>query len=279
MGIAVLTALLFDACTVTRSVRQAKTRNDFFSPIRARAPRITQQPKQTGDPNLAAQLALLRDSLATVTEMLQYLQSRLADIEYSQSNVASKQSSLERQLEYAQSENRRLSQELSELRSKSLAYREPLPEKKTMMPARHSSDITLDYEGALGLFMSRQYERAIDSFQSLLQLEIPEELADNCEYWTGESYFAKREYARAIKSFEKVISWPNSNKQADAYFMLGRSYEALRDTSKARWAYEELLKRFPQSERRALARQKLQQLQPRTQLSAPREQPKPAPTI
>ncbi|HOV98785.1 MAG TPA: tetratricopeptide repeat protein [Bacteroidota bacterium] len=272
--------LLFaDGCTVTRPVRQTKSQNEFFSPVKARQ-RSSQQTAPTIDPSLALEVNKLRDSVEALTALMNTLYSRIEEIESYQGYVSGKQNSLEQQLAYAQSENRRLSQELSELRAKLLTHREVPKEISQFSTARHSVDLTFDYEGALSLFMERQYSRAIDSFRSLLNSNIPDDLVDNCEYWIGESYFAQKKYNEAIKCFEKVLGIPNSNKHADAYFMLGRTYEILRDSKKARWAFEELLNRFPMSERAPLAKQKLRRLQPNG--VPPQNNPsaqKPIPTI
>jgi len=272
--------LLFaDGCTVTRPVRQTKSQNEFFSPVKARQ-RSSQQTAPTIDPSLALEVNKLRDSVEALTALMNTLYSRIEEIESYQGYVSGKQNSLEQQLAYAQSENRRLSQELSELRAKLLTHREVPKEISQFSTARHSVELTFDYEGALNLFMERQYSRAIDSFRSLLNSNIPDDLVDNCEYWIGESYFAQKKYNEAIKCFEKVLGIPNSNKHADAYFMLGRTYEILRDSKKARWAFEELLNRFPMSERAPLAKQKLRRLQPNG--VPPQNNPsaqKPIPTI
>ncbi len=276
--LAVSLLLFADGCTVTRPVRQTKSKDEFFSPVRARQ-RSQQQTSSTIDPSLALEVNKLRDSVEALTALMNILYSRIEEIESYQGYVSGKQNSLEQQLAYAQSENRRLSQELSELRAQLLSHREVPKEPSQFFTARHSVDLTFNYEGALNLFMERQYSRAIESFQSLLNSNVSEDLADNCEYWIGESYFAQKKYNEAIKCFEKVLGIPNSNKHADAYFMLGRTYEILRDTKKARWAFEELLDRFPMSERAPLAKQKLCRLQPTT---IPLHQPttqKPIPTI
>ncbi len=246
-----------NGCTVTQPIKQTKTKSEFFSPVKARM-RTTTQPQIIVDQSAEKHLIALRDSLARVTKLVDNLQARIAELEARQLATLSKQSTLEKQLEFAQSEGRKLSQEISDLRSSNYSSKstyESLP----VRPAYHATEFYVGYEGALNLFMQRQYSRAIDSFRQLQDMGIQEVLADNCEYWIGESYFAKKKYQQAIKSFENVISWPQSNKQADAYFMLGRCYEQLGDMKKARWAYEQLVQRYPNSDRYQLANSKLQQ--------------------
>lgn len=261
LPIALVIVVLLDGCTATRPIRRTSTQTEFFSPIKAR--QRQQHSPHTPQRVVDVDFARIQDSLASVSRMVEYLHSRLSELEGQQEYLASKHNSLQKQLEYAQAENRRLSQEISELRARALVSKEPMQENKIAKPARHFSDLALAYEGALELFMQRQYDRSIDSFEYLLNAGIQEDLEDNCIYWIGENYFAQRKYSKAIQMFEKVLTIPNSNKHADAFFMLGRSYEFIGDAKKARWAYEQVVQRFPTHERAALARQKVHQLQPR----------------
>jgi tol-pal system protein YbgF len=101
------------------------------------------------------------------------------------------------------------------------------------------------YEGAQKAFAEKKYDDAIQMFQALLDGGIPEDLADNCHYWLGESYFGKKDFKEAVKHLEMVFQYKNSEKKGDAYFMLGRSYELLGDKAKAKESYEKVVKDFP----------------------------------
>ena len=104
---------------------------------------------------------------------------------------------------------------------------------------------TATYEGAQKAFAEKKYDDAIQMFQALLDGGIPEDLADNCHYWLGESYFGKKDFKEAVKHFEMVFQYKTSEKKGDAYFMLGRSYEMLGDKAKAKEAYEKVVKDYP----------------------------------
>jgi tol-pal system protein YbgF len=104
---------------------------------------------------------------------------------------------------------------------------------------------TATYEGAQKAFAEKKYDEAIQMFQALLDAGTPEDLADNCHYWLGESYFGKKDYKEAVKHFEMVFQYKASEKKGDAYFMLGRSYEILGDKAKAKESYEKVVKDYP----------------------------------
>jgi tol-pal system protein YbgF len=104
---------------------------------------------------------------------------------------------------------------------------------------------TATYEGAQKAFAEKKYDDAIQMFQALLDGGAPEDLADNCHYWIGESYFGKKEFQEAVKHFEMVLQYKISEKKGDAHFMLGRSYEMLGDKAKAKESYEKVVKDYP----------------------------------
>jgi len=105
--------------------------------------------------------------------------------------------------------------------------------------------VTATYEGAQKAFAEKKYDDAIQMFQALLDGGSPEDLADNCHYWIGESYFGKKEFKEAVKHFEMVLQYKVSEKKGDAHFMLGRSYEILGDKAKAKESYEKVVKDYP----------------------------------
>jgi len=105
--------------------------------------------------------------------------------------------------------------------------------------------VTATYEGAQKAFAEKKYDDAIQMFQALLDGGSPEDLADNCHYWIGESYFGKKDFTEAVKHFEMVLQYKISEKKGDAHFMLGRSYEMLGDKAKAKESYEKVVKDYP----------------------------------
>jgi len=107
--------------------------------------------------------------------------------------------------------------------------------------------VTATYEGAHKAFNEKKYDDAIQMFQALLDGGIAEDMADNCHYWIGESHFGKKAYADALKHFEMVTQYKASEKKGDAYFMMGRCYEATGDKAKAKEMYEKVVKDYPTS--------------------------------
>jgi len=103
------------------------------------------------------------------------------------------------------------------------------------------------YKEGLAAFEARRYRDAIEYFQSLLASSTANSLADNAQYWIGECHYALHQYDAAIIDFEKVLTFPRSNKKADAQFKLGLCYVKKGDKEKATEEFQRLLSDFPNS--------------------------------
>ena len=77
------------------------------------------------------------------------------------------------------------------------------------------------YRDALDFYYARRYSQAIRKFRQLLLRNDAGDLADNCQYWIGECYYAMGDYYQAIVEFEKVNRYADANKLADAQLMAG----------------------------------------------------------
>lgn len=267
---AIALVLLLGGCSFTRE--PVRARDDYFNPLN-----VVPQRNRTIQPFInvdqlknqlksATEAAMaLRDSLTRFQKYAgllltstRTLVDKVSELEMKELLSSTQQKNLEKNIAQLQSENKQLSQQITELKTKVLAGGSA--ESSVFVPTRTISSLHMEYADALSLFQRRQYENARALFGELINKGIEEDLADNCEYWMGECSFARREYKSALQKFEKVIAMPSSNKKADAYYMMGRSYETLGNTAKARWAYEELLAHFPLSEHAYAARQKTESL-------------------
>jgi tol-pal system protein YbgF len=90
--------------------------------------------------------------------------------------------------------------------------------------AIYNSEYGLAYQDALDDFYVRRFDSAVRKFQTLLQNNDKNELADNCQYWIGECYFAMGKYYEAIAEFQKVYAFAKSNKTPDAQLMIGLAF-------------------------------------------------------
>ncbi len=127
------------------------------------------------------------------------------------------------------------------------------------------SDISMEeyqarYDDARTEFEARNYESAIQLFESLLSASTSHNLSDNAQFWIGESHYALRQYDAAIIDFEKVFTFPNSNKADASQYKLGLCYIRKGDTKKAREEFDRLIRNYPNSSYSSKAEAKLSQI-------------------
>jgi TolA-binding protein len=89
---------------------------------------------------------------------------------------------------------------------------------------------------------------------------VRDDLADNCHYWIGESYYGMRKYSEAINHFRMVLDFKKSEKKDDAQLMIGNASAAMGDKQGARTAYSTLISSYPVSSLVSKAREKLARL-------------------
>jgi len=131
-----------------------------------------------------------------------------------------------------------------------MAVSQPMIEtnKSESMETAMKSEIPMaEYEDALGAFKSKKYDDAAAAFQRMLDNKVPDEIADNCHYWIGESKYAEKKFKEAVQEFEAVLSFKRSEKKGDAQFMIAQSYERMGNKAKAKEAFERVVKDYPMS--------------------------------
>lgn len=83
-------------------------------------------------------------------------------------------------------------------------------------------------------------------------------LADNAQYWIGETYYAAEDYGRAIQEFNKVVgNYPQGDKLAASLLKIGFSYSKLGDGMNAKKYLSQVIRQFPYSEEAKLAQNRL----------------------
>ena len=109
-------------------------------------------------------------------------------------------------------------------------------------------DFEITYQDALQLFHEHRYQNAIAQFYQLLQINPRHKLADNCQYWIGECYYAQGKYYQAIAEFNKVAAFDAADKKDDAQLMLGLAFLKLGEKRYAQTELDWLISTFASSE-------------------------------
>jgi tol-pal system protein YbgF len=128
-------------------------------------------------------------------------------------------------------------------------------------PAAGAGGDQAAYDQDFNILKAGKYADAITAFQQFLQSWPQSSLADNAQYWLGESYYVTRDFQSAAAAFQTLLDrWPDSRKAPDALLKLGYTQAELKHTAQARATLSSVSTRFPGSDAANLAAARLLQL-------------------
>lgn len=114
------------------------------------------------------------------------------------------------------------------------------------------------YEQATQDLTQGRYAMALGGFRDYVRRFADTDLADNAQYGVGESFFALAAFDSASVEYQRVPdAWPKGDKVPAALYKLGLSREKLGDSAGAKRAFDDLIKRFPNSGEAQLARERV----------------------
>ncbi len=114
------------------------------------------------------------------------------------------------------------------------------------------------YDRGYTLYHQGRYLDSESTFQQYLQQHTDTDLADNAQYWIGESRYARKDFQGALAAFvETVDRYPQGNKVPAALLKAGQCLEELGDLDTARQTYQQLMERFPNSASTVTAQERL----------------------
>ena len=118
-----------------------------------------------------------------------------------------------------------------------------------------------NYQAAFDLLKAGQYTAAATAFNRFLDTFPEGSLADNAQYWLGESHYVTKNYPQALKDFNKVVDqYPQSRKLPDALLKIGYCNYELGNNAEARKALTSVQQQFPDTTAARLAGQRLAQM-------------------
>ena len=150
---------------------------------------------------------------------------------------------------------------------------EPTPAKKTeKTPSQptppKTSPVSLElnpkeaYKDAYATYRKGLYKKALFLFTQFVEKYPKHHLADNSQYWIGESYYTMKDYKSALQAFKKVIAqYRGGNKMPDALLKTGYSYLTLKDYQNARTFLTQVIKDYPFSSSAQHAEVKLRKIE------------------
>jgi tol-pal system protein YbgF len=137
----------------------------------------------------------------------------------------------------------------------------PPPKAPETLPVKEETPDTTGnalYEETLATYHEEKYEEAIAGFKEFLKQYPSSKLADNAQFWIGESYMSQKKYDQAIVAFQDVIEkYPDGNKVPNALLKQALAFYEIKDTISCRAILKKIIKKFPDSAEAKIAEAKL----------------------
>jgi tol-pal system protein YbgF len=123
-------------------------------------------------------------------------------------------------------------------------------------------DPAAEYNEALRIFNEEKiFPKARLLFNRFISRNPIHELADDAQYWIGESYFEEKNFERAILAFNKVqVDYANGDKAPDALLKEALAFLNLGDKASARELMGRVVQKYPDSAAAAKATERLKSL-------------------
>lgn len=117
------------------------------------------------------------------------------------------------------------------------------------------------YDAAFAQLKQGRYEQAARQFREFVKAHPNSPLADNAQYWIGESAYVVRNFKLALDEFGKLLqAHPDSPKAPDALLKMGYAHYELADWTKARETLNQVVVRYPNTPVARSAEQRLAKL-------------------
>ena len=141
------------------------------------------------------------------------------------------------------------------------ASRETLAALPAPAPPPGSEPAEEDYARAVRALREEDYARARALLEAFIERRPTHELADDAQYWIGQSYFQEKNFERAILAFNKVqVDYANADKAPEALLLEALSFLNLGDQASARDLLGRVIGKYPDSGAASAARERLESL-------------------
>ena len=122
------------------------------------------------------------------------------------------------------------------------------------------------FDTARADYAAGQWSLAITGFDAFLKTFPRSEMADDAQFFIGETYYAQNRWADAIAAYNQVIqNYPVANAVPDAYYKRGLAQERLGQLDAARESWNTAVQKYPDSDAGRLAKQNLDRVARRPQ--------------
>ena len=117
------------------------------------------------------------------------------------------------------------------------------------------------YDTAWADYTTGQWVLAIEGFEAYLKTFPRSELADDAQFYIGQTRYADGEFRESVEAFEEVLlNYPDGDVVPEASYKRGLALDRLGEAERARQAFELVVANYPDSTMATLAQQALDRL-------------------
>lgn len=140
--------------------------------------------------------------------------------------------------------------------------KEPVSRPQKPAPAPRPPDPEEDYTKAIRVLRDeRNFTKARDLLNGFISKYPKHELADDAQYWIGQSYYQEKNFERAILAFNKVqVDFANGDKAPEALLLEALSFLHIDDRASAMELLGQVIAKYPDSSAASTARKRLESL-------------------
>ncbi len=139
---------------------------------------------------------------------------------------------------------------------------EPVVQTPEPPPAPKLPDPEEDYTQAIRVLRDeKNFVKSRDLLNKFISKYPTHELADDAQYWIGQSYFQEKSFERAILAFNKVqVDYANGDKAPEALLLEALSFLNIDDRASARELLGQVIAKYPDSSAASTAKKRLESL-------------------
>ena len=131
-----------------------------------------------------------------------------------------------------------------------------IDEKKQQEEAKESANDI--YKAGLDAVNDKKTKEAKDKFKQYLKEAPDGPLANNAQFWIGESYYVEGNYERAILEYDEVLNkYPDGGKVPAAMLKQAMAFEKIKNLKTSQALFKKLVKKFPDSDEAKVAKKKI----------------------
>ena len=137
----------------------------------------------------------------------------------------------------------------------------PVPASVAVAPVNPGVSPQRLYDTAWADYTTGQWALAIQGFEVYISSFPRSELADDAQFYIGNTHYADGQYREAAEAFEQVVlNYPDGDQVAEALYKRGLALDRLGEPDLARQAFELVVQNYPEDNMANLAQQFLDRL-------------------